>query len=113
MRMICWDRVNELRDDVGREDFDDVVEIFLEEMDEVMDRLRASPDPLTYETELHFLKGSALNLGFVALSNICGQSEKLANESTWASIDLSVVIVTYEKSKLEFNSGQQKIEHAA
>ncbi|MEE9427004.1 MAG: Hpt domain-containing protein [Paracoccaceae bacterium] len=113
MRMICWDRVNGLRDDVGQEDFDEVVEIFLEEMDEVMDRLRAFPNPLTYEAELHFLKGSALNLGFAALSNICMQSEKLADESTWASIDLSGVIVIYEKSKIEFNSGQQKVEHAA
>ena len=40
--MISWERVNELRDEVGQEDFLEVVEIFLEEVDEVED----APDDL-------------------------------------------------------------------
>jgi len=103
--MISWDRVNELRDEVGSEDFAEVAEIFLEEVDEVMDRLRATPDPSTYEAELHFLKGSALNLGFEALSGLCSKGEKAALGPDRDSIDLSAVIRTYELSKVEFSQG--------
>ena len=58
--MIDWDRLKELRDEVGAEDFDEVVELFLDEVEGVMDRLRDSPDVDTLEEDLHFLKGSAL-----------------------------------------------------
>ena len=34
--MIDWARVSELRDEVGAEDFDEVVELFLEEVDEAI-----------------------------------------------------------------------------
>ena len=105
--MICWDRVNELRDEVGAEDFAEVVEIFIEEVDEVMARLRADPDPSTYETELHFLKGSALNLGFQELADLCGKYEKVAGGPHQNDIDLSAVIRAYEKSLAEFNNGQR------
>lgn len=111
--MICWERVNELRDEVGVQDFAEVVEIFLEEVDEVMARLRAGPDPSTYETELHFLKGSALNLGFEALSDLCSKSEATARGPDRDSIDLLAVIQTYEKSKMAFNNGQQAPNVAA
>jgi HPt (histidine-containing phosphotransfer) domain-containing protein len=73
--MINWERVNELRDEVGQEDFLEVVEIFLEEVDEVVARLRTSPDPTTYEDDLHFLRGSAMNLEFAALSRTCHSGE--------------------------------------
>ena len=105
--MICWDRVNELRDEVGAEDFAEVVEIFIEEVDEVMDRLRADPDPSTYEAELHFLKGSALNLGFQELADLCSAGEKTAGGPPQNSIDMTIVIRAYEKSLAEFNNGQQ------
>ena len=103
--MISWDRVNELRDEVGQDDFLEVVEIFLEEVDEVMERLKASPAPSTLEAELHFLKGSALNLGFAALSQLCQQGEKDAATQNFNAIDLPSVLVTYESSKAEFNNG--------
>lgn len=106
--MICWDRVNELREEVGVDDFAEVVEIFLEEVEEVMERLRATPDPSTYEAELHFLKGGALNLGFEALSSLCSKGEKAALGPDRDDIDLGEVIRTYERSKIEFNNGQQK-----
>jgi len=111
--MICWDRVNELRDEVGAEDFIEVVELFLEEVAEVIDRLRQSPDPSTYETELHFLKGSALNLGFDDLAKLCGDGEKLARDQQTESVDLAAVFSIYEKSKHEFNNGQERPHRAA
>ncbi len=48
------------------DDFAEVVEMFLEEADEVAGRLRGAA-PTDVEAELHFLKGSALNLGFASL----------------------------------------------
>lgn len=100
--MICWERVNELRDEVGAEDFSEVVDIFLEEVEEVMDRLRDSPAPSDYESELHFLKGSALNLGFQALADLCGDGENAARNDRAQSFDLPAVIQAYEQSKREF-----------
>ena len=38
--MIDWASVSELRDEVGAEDFDEVVELFLEEVDEAIIALR-------------------------------------------------------------------------
>ena len=42
--MIDWARVSELRDEVGAEDFDEVVELFLEEVDEAIAALRDLTD---------------------------------------------------------------------
>ncbi|PRX37188.1 HPt (histidine-containing phosphotransfer) domain-containing protein [Meinhardsimonia xiamenensis] len=73
--VIDWKRVEELKDEVGPEDFGDVLEVFLAEMDEMMNRFARAPQtPVTAE-ELHFLKGSALNLGFAALGALCTELE--------------------------------------
>ena len=42
--MIDWARVSELRDEVGAEDFDEVVELFLEEVEEAIAALRDLTD---------------------------------------------------------------------
>lgn len=103
--MIDWERVNELRNEVGLEDFLDVVDIFLEEVEEVVVRLRNAPDPATYEHDLHFLRGSAMNLGFEALTKICQKGEKLAANNKAASVDMMAVLSVYDQSKREFNGG--------
>lgn len=103
--MINWDQVDELRSEVGEADFYEVVEIFLEEVDEVMERLLRSPDPATIEDDLHFLKGSAMNLGFDELGHVCQQGEKYAAKNNAAAFNLAEVISIYERSKTEFNGG--------
>lgn len=100
--MINWNRVNELKDEIGEEDFGEIAEIFLEEVEEVIERLKASPDPTLYEQDMHFLKGSALNLGFRDLSDICGQNEQAAAQGQGSSIQLQPVFDTYSQSKTEF-----------
>ena len=102
--MIDWERVDELRDEVGAEDFGEVVDIFLEEVDEVIDRLRQSPDPSSYESDMHFLKGGALNLGFAALATLCSKGERQAAAGDSASVDVAEVIESYGASKTEFLS---------
>ena len=106
--MISWDRVNELRDEVGAEDFKEVVELFLEEVEEVIERLRNNPEPARFEDDFHFLKGGALNLGFRALGDLCQKGEKQPD-----SVAVSSVIDTYEASKAEFLDKTDRLGFAA
>ena len=102
MEMINWARVNELRQEVGEEDFGEVVELFLEEVDETLTRLKCAPDPDTFEDVMHFLKGSALNLGFFHLGSICQASKVAASQGRPEDVDLESLFSTYALSKKEF-----------
>lgn len=100
--MIDWIKVRELRDDVGAEDFDEVVELFLEEVQETIDKLTAGVDPTCLEEDLHFLKGSALNLGFSDFSRLCQTGEKMSGEGQAANVDVAAILSTYAASKAAF-----------
>ena len=103
--MIDWKRVADLRDEIGAEDFEEVVPIFLEEVSGVIDALRAGPDLSRLEEDLHFLKGSALNLGFEAFSTICSAGEKAAAAGMAASVDVTEVLACFDASKTTFEAG--------
>ena len=100
--MIDWTRVSQLRDEIGAEDFGEVVEIFLEEVEEEIAHLRAGPSPDTLEAKLHFLKGSALNLGFDDFSGLCKAGEIAAARGEGSEIDLGQIVESYSNSKTEF-----------
>ncbi len=100
--MIDWNRVARLREDVGEEDFDEVVELFLEEVDEVITRLRETPDPSTLESDLHFLKGSAMGLGFRAFSTQCQTGEIICAEGRASELDLQALLAAYSDSRRVF-----------
>ncbi len=102
--MINWKRVNELRDEIGPEDFAEVVELFLEEVEKVIEKLREAPDFGTLGEDLHFLKGSALNLGFRSFSILCQTGETASGEGTADSVDIATVLASYEESKIEFQA---------
>ena len=70
--MIDWDRVDELRHEVGEEDFEEVADMFFEEVEEVLATLGNTD---TLARDLHYLKGSALNLGFTQLATLCREGE--------------------------------------
>ena len=55
--MIDWDRVAELRAEVGEDDFAEVVLLFLEEADDVAHRLEhmTTPDAAQIARDLHSL----------------------------------------------------------
>ena len=59
--MINWSRVKELQEDIGADEIGEVVELFLEEVEEVIGRLASSPVEAELEQDMHFLKGCALN----------------------------------------------------
>ena len=100
--MINWQRVDELRDEIGPEDFLEVVELFLEEVQEVVDRLRDAPDPTRFEEDMHFLKGSAVNLGFQDFADLCAAGEKNAAAGQTALVDVAAVTGSYDASRAKF-----------
>lgn len=100
--MIDWKRLAELRDEVGADDFQEVVTLFLEEVDEVIARLRAAPDPGRFEADLHFLKGGALNLGFQKFSHQCQIGEAQAAGGDPGAVDLQAVLSAYDDSRTMF-----------
>ena len=76
--MIDWSRVEELRDEIGAEDFDEVVELFLSEVEDRIDLALTKAESESFEEDLHFLKGSALNLGFDQFAQLCDAGEQQA-----------------------------------
>lgn len=103
--MIDWDRVADLRGEVGAEDFGMIVDIFADEVGEAIAGLRSDPDPASYEQVLHFLKGSALNIGFAALGRICQQGELLAAEGRIEAFELEELFRVYDASWVQFREG--------
>lgn len=102
--MIDWGRVKDLRSEIGADDFAEVVAMFLEEADEVVSRISADLGAKTLESDLHFLKGAALNLGFDALADVCQDGERRAAAGDVA-VDLDRVRQIYTASKAGFESG--------
>ncbi|WP_417245364.1 Hpt domain-containing protein [Celeribacter sp.] len=100
--MIDWKHIEELRTEVGEEDFSEVASIFLEEVDERVARMRNDPNPNSLEQDLHFLKGSSLNLGFTVFSSLCYEGEIAARRGDVALIDLPKLFETYTHSRAEF-----------
>ena len=86
--MINWARVASLREEVGPEDFDEVVDLFLMEVDEeiaTLDELRPGKE---LAEKLHFLKGSALSLGFQDFSALCQSGETGLNDDPGYLVNL-------------------------
>lgn len=100
--MIDWDRVTDLKNEVGEDDFNEVVEIFLEEVEEVVLRLKSTQDRSKLGEDLHFLKGSSLNLGFAAFSTLCALGETAVFKGEADSVDLEKVIGSFDDSRAMF-----------
>lgn len=104
--MIDWDKVAELRDEVGPQGFDEVIDLFLEEVEAALKLLgqptrRPGPD-------LHFIKGCAANIGFAGLVRLCSAQEvvTLAGDEC----DAVAVDTCYRQSKLAFLAGKVMLE---
>ena len=72
------------------------------EVDEAIAELRKNGAEANLETQLHFLKGSALNLGLADFSTRCQTGETAAANGHSDEIDLPDIIQCYEASKVEF-----------
>ncbi|MEM9970280.1 MAG: Hpt domain-containing protein [Pseudomonadota bacterium] len=96
--MIDWDRIAELRDEVGEDDFAEVLEMFFAEVDETLAGLRGANDA-ALKNGLHFLKGAALNIGMAEVSGLCLAGEKGLADGK--APDLSAIAVALETSQAE------------
>ncbi|MEL6618816.1 MAG: Hpt domain-containing protein [Pseudomonadota bacterium] len=103
--MIDWQRVQTLRDEIGAEDFEEVVPLFIDEVSTVTEKLRTNPDTANLAGDLHFLKGSALNLGFAAFSTLCHAGEVRATAGDAESVDIGEILDCFDQSKLAFDAG--------
>lgn len=84
VKMIDWDRVRELQDEIGQDEFAEVVTMFLDEADEVLARITPAGGAALLRDDCHFLKGAALNLGFASLANLCQTAERRAKDGDCA-----------------------------
>ena len=91
--MIDWSRIDELRDEVGEEDFAEIAALFLSEIVEAAGELPAILEPGARSDALHGMKGSAMNLGFVDLAAICAKGE-----AEPGALDMAVLSTTMERS---------------
>ncbi|MCU0854480.1 MAG: Hpt domain-containing protein [Rhodobacteraceae bacterium] len=95
--MISTERLEELKSEVGEDDFDEIVALFIAESDTIVDRLKHASDPGEAGDLLHALKGSALNLGFDALARLCREAEASGNGGLCPQ--LKELFDVYERSK--------------
>ncbi|WP_306151221.1 Hpt domain-containing protein [Roseovarius sp. MMSF_3281] len=100
--MIDWARVRELRDEIGADSFGEVVELFLDEVEAEIAVLRAGVPTDNLESRLHFLKGSALNLGFAAFTEKCQAGETAAANGAGEAVDVMDILASYDASKIAF-----------
>lgn len=84
--MIDWDRIEELRGELGDEDFSEIASMFLDEIVETVSALQGIGDPPSLRDAYHGLKGSALNLGFAELARLCAEAEKAPGTADIAAI---------------------------
>ncbi|MCC5992898.1 MAG: Hpt domain-containing protein [Rhodobacteraceae bacterium] len=73
--MIDWARVRELYEEIGADAFEEVLDLFCEEVAEGLISLEAATTPADQSAAFHFLKGAALNLGIDDISRQCAQGE--------------------------------------
>ena len=110
--MIDWQRVEVLQGEIGEDGFGDVVDLFLEETDDVIERLAAVPYTGRLSADLHFLKGSALNLGFRNLAETCLECERHMIGGLSEQVNLPALTQVYAESKAAFLLGLAKYNAA-
>lgn len=74
--MIDWERIRELRREIGDDGVQEVTSSFREEAEETLEELAGMQDRAARAERLHFLRGGALNLGFTEMARLCAGAEK-------------------------------------
>ena len=99
--MIDWRRVEELREEIGADGFIEVADMFLDEAEQAVRALQSGLSGTDLEGQLHFLKGSALNLGLSELAAICQDGERRAAAGQAGAIDVQQVVAVYQTSRTQ------------
>lgn len=103
--MIDWHRLEQLTDEIGDDDLEEVIAMFLEDMAEVAARLIANPQPARLEADLHFMKGGAMALGFDTLWRRADAGERLARAGQADAVALPRILDCYHASRAAFLAG--------
>ena len=103
--MIDWKRVKELQDEIGPDGFAEVADMFLEEADQAVKALVQGLAADAVEDQLHFLKGSALNLGLAELAALCQEGERMTAAGDGAKVDTARVADVYQLSRAQLMGG--------
>lgn len=99
--MIDWRRVEELREEIGADGFSEVADMFLDEAEQAVQALQSGLAAGEIAAQLHFLKGSALNLGLSELAAICQEGERKAAAGAGGGIDVRQVAAIYRDSRAQ------------
>jgi HPt (histidine-containing phosphotransfer) domain-containing protein len=103
--MIDWTRVEELRTEIGADGFAEVADMFLEEADQAVRALLSGLPVDEIEGQLHFLKGSALNLGLADLAALCQDGERKAAAGYGTLVDMGRLAQLYQASRATLMAG--------
>jgi len=103
--MIDWQRVICLRDEIGEDDFAEIVPIFIEEVSEITEKIRENVARSDLEEDLHCLKGSAVNLGFAEFADLCHKGESMAAKGAADSVDVVAILASFDASRAAFLKG--------
>lgn len=100
--MIDWARIDTLRDEVGPESFAEIAAMFLAEADTAVAGLSGGKAPRALAADLHAIKGSALNLGFNELSDLCARGEAAAMAGQPEHADLEGIRRAFASARAAF-----------
>ncbi len=103
--MIDWNRVEELQGEIGADGFMEVADMFLEEADQAVRALVEGRPAAEIGAQLHFLKGSALNLGFADLASLCQDGERKAAAGYGTLVDVAKIAALYQASRAVLLAG--------
>lgn len=101
--MLDRDRIEELRSEVGDDGVAEVIELFCEEVEEVLDQIAASGSSDLAE-RLHFLKGSALNIGMARVGGLCLVEEDRLRADASSIPDIKAIRDAYSASRKALES---------
>ena len=96
--MINTARIQELKEEVGEDDLFEVIELFCDEVEDVLQSLESTPQN-EMAAQLHFLKGSALNIGLDGVSELCRAEEVRLKDNPSAAPDVAGIRAAYTTSK--------------
>lgn len=96
--MINTARIQELKDEVGEDDLIEVIELFCEEVEDVLGILDTTARA-DVPAQLHFLKGSALNIGLDGVSDLCRTEEIRLKSDPKANADIDAIRTAYATAK--------------
>lgn len=95
--MIDWDRVHDMRAEVGDEDFGPLAEQFLAEIEARL--MRPGRSPAQFLLDLHVLRGSALNMGFRELAALCLVGEGYLRDGRYDLVNAGDLLACFVASR--------------